>query len=172
MNKNDVLYLTEHNLGKFLLMNFNDGIWIHDKKFVGRSRPDYRNDKLKLIVEFNGHQHYTSSKRIVQDEIKLNEETKLGYKVVEIPYFVQLSTDVCKILFDVELKIEQKYPHGFIDDKCILPADFCELGIERFKSDIKKFACIKNEIVDSLKTKHKTLKNKKLVLPLSLFYML
>lgn len=45
--------------------------WVHDKKvpsIKGSSiRPDYRNDDMKLIVEFDGIQHYTKLDTILKD---------------------------------------------------------------------------------------------------------
>ena len=76
-------------------------------------------------------------------------------------------------MFNVDLDIEQVYPHGFIDEKCILPADFCELGVEWFKSDINRFANEFEEIINSLKTKTAKLKyGVDEVLPKSLKYLL
>lgn len=151
------VYLTEKFLGDFLVKYFPKGIWLHDKTFLNRKRPDYRNDFYKLIVEFDGYQHYTSAKRILDDKKKDDDAIKAGYKVIRIPYFVQLSTDSIFELFS--LKIEnyvQTYPHGFIDPKAILPADFCELGLKKFKSDLVKFeTCeISKQIIKSLIDKH------------------
>lgn len=67
-----IQYLTELTLGDFLNEIFVDGLWIHDKCFIDRRRPDYRNDKLKFIVEFNGYQHYTNSKVILNDYDKIS----------------------------------------------------------------------------------------------------
>jgi hypothetical protein len=46
------------------------------------------------------------------------------------------------------------YQHGFVDSKAALPADFCSLGVQRFKSDLEKFDFIRDEILDSLKKKN------------------
>jgi hypothetical protein len=60
------------------------------------------------------------------------------------------------------------YRHGFIDGKACLPSNFCELGVAKFKRDLKKFEYIKKDIILSLKEKSKKLGDKRLVLPLSL----
>jgi len=146
MNTN---YLTEHSLSLFLESNF-DGKWIHDKAFIDRKRPDYRNDDLKLIVEFDGYQHYTSSQSIINDLYKTKLYEDNGYKVVRIPYFIQLSSYTIKVLFGVDINFQQTYSHGFIDGKCILPSDFCYLGLKRFKNDILKFSEIENDICKSI----------------------
>ena len=99
-------YLTEEKLGEFLRKHFNEGEWIHDKCFLGRNRPDYRNDFYKMIVEFDGYAHYTSSKRIVLDGLKDELYHKNGYKVIHIPYFVQLSEKTISKLFGLNVKYE------------------------------------------------------------------
>lgn len=158
-------YLTEENLGVFLNIYFQQGKWIHDKSFIGRLRPDYRNEFYKMIVEFDGYAHYTTSKRILVDKKKDELYSKEGYRVIRIPYFIQLSKYTIKKLFNININYEQQYPHGFIDNKCILPADFCYLGIRKFLNDLNNFSNIKDEIIESLKNKIIKLGNRQLVVP-------
>lgn len=55
--------------------NIND--WVHDKQIpkelcngvITKRRPDYRSEKLKLIIEFDGLQHYTNPDVILSDKI-------------------------------------------------------------------------------------------------------
>lgn len=165
-------YLTEKSLGVFLKQLYPKHQFINNKvvpKSGLKNRPDFRNEKLKLIVEFDGYRHYSFAKSILIDREKDKTYSQLGYKIVRIPYFVQLSTGIIKLLFDKKLKIGQNYPHGFIDRKAMLPADFCELGIERFKKDLIFFSIIKDDIKLSLENKIKELGNKDLVLPRSLY---
>ena len=165
-------YLTESSLGIFLEKKLG-GNWIHNKSYLGRFKPDYRNESTMTIVEFDGYAHYTQASRILADKAKDQLYSGAGYKIIRIPYFIQLSSSTCKTMFNVDLDIEQVYPHGFIDEKCILPADFCELGVERFKSDINRFANEAEEIINSLKTKTAKLKyGVDEVLPKSLKYLL
>jgi len=166
-------YLTEQNLGMHLTNIFQKE-WIHDKAFITRKRPDYRNDILKLIVEFDGPQHYTNSTRILQDYERDKFYTNNGYKTVRIPMFVQLDSRTIDALFGLKLNYNCNYKHGFISDAStlILPADYCELGIERFQQDLVRFACIKDDIIESLKIKVQKLKDIRLVLPKSLHYLL
>ncbi len=106
----------------------------------------------------------------MNDKTKRDAFTSLGYKVIEIPYFVQLSRDVIKHMFNIDLDIEQTYPHGFIDKDAMLPLDFCCLGIERFESDLETFGFIKEDILSSLRTK---LKEKvKVIIPEPLKHLL
>jgi hypothetical protein len=123
-------YLTEENLGPKLEEIFKVE-FIHNKNFNGY-RPDYRNDTLKLIVEFDGPRHFTESARIVKDYQNDLLSKKSHYRVVRIPYFVQLETRTIKHYFNQNYTLPQTFPHGFINDKIVLPADFCELGNYRY----------------------------------------
>ncbi|MCM1260539.1 MAG: endonuclease domain-containing protein [Staphylococcus sp.] len=153
-------YLTENNLIDYLKIIYpeaND--WIRDKRFSKEIafRPDYRSDSLKIVIEFDGYRHYTNANIIQKDNIKNIVFEKYGYKVIHIPYFVQASKYTFKVLFDKEIEIEQKYPHGFISNEltCYLPASFCELGIIKFLEDLERFNKIKSEILNSLMEKLK-----------------
>ena len=54
---------------------------------------------------------------------------------MRFPYWVQLDNFTLKHYFDLDAKIEQSFPHGFITTK-LFPASFCELGIKRFRAEI------------------------------------
>ena len=169
---NNQICLTESNLGENLKLIFNKD-FIHDKSFITRKRPDYRNDELKLIVEFDGPKHYTEAKRIVDDKIRDEFYLQNGYRTIRIPMFIQLTTQTIKELFNIDFNYTQTYKHGFIANlkTLVLPADFCELGISKFKNDLERFKSAKNEIIDSLKVKIEKLGNIDLVLPPSLHYL-
>lgn len=68
--------------------------WVHDDivpNFGRKIRPDYRSESLKLIIEVDGLPHYQQPDIIKKDKEKTELYKKLGYKVVRIPYFIQLS---------------------------------------------------------------------------------
>lgn len=76
--------------------------WIYDKTVEGckrNIRPDYRCEELKLIVEFDGTQHYQKPDRIRKDYENQEIYENLGYKVVRIPYFIQLTNEVVEQMF-------------------------------------------------------------------------
>lgn len=184
------LFLTEERLGNFLSKLFTGLIFERDKVVPGsgiKHRADFRNDDIMLIVEFDGYQHYTQSKRIIADKLKDKIYSSMGYEIWRIPYFIQISKDVILKLLNkcdtnkyafnwIEKNIDikyfdllttQQYPHGFIDSKLeVLPADFCELGIQKFNEDIKYFDFIWNDIKNSLLNKYK----EKLNHPLAIEY--
>lgn len=121
--------------------------WIHDKS-IGilngkkcKFRPDYRSETLKMIVEMDGLPHYTSPQNIINDEIKNKRYKEDGYTVIRIPYFIQLSNEVVKQLFGVEVNIplfDDRYTSMGIKNKNT-PAYLCPLGIKRMATEFKKF---------------------------------
>lgn len=113
--------------------------WVHDKAVPGaprRTRPDFRCERLKIIVEYNGHRHYTQASTILADVEKKKMYENMGYMVVEWPYWVQPDKYTVPALFHTSGRIFEQhfcdFHQGFVSKKCILPADFCSLGEERF----------------------------------------
>ena len=121
-----------------------------------------------LIIEFDGDSHYCKTQRIKSDVEKDEDYTLLGYRVVRIPYFIQITSQVLKYIFDENIMFKQRYPNGFIDLKATLPADYCELGVKLFKKDLLRFDYHAEEIINSLNDKIKEKRDVELVLPSSL----
>ena len=130
---------------KVIFPKIND--WIHDKALgringtLYRSRPDYRSEKLKLIIEFDGLQHYTKPDIIEKDQKTTELYKSFGYKVVRIPYFIQLTNKAVKTLFDADVSEE-------LFDETIsslgiagqnTPAYLCIAGVKRMTGEFKKF---------------------------------
>ena len=135
-------------LEDYLLVIFS-GIddWVHDKTLGEingkkyRSRPDYRSETLKLIVEFDGLQHYTKPDIIEKDYILTKTYSGLGYKVVRIPYFIQLTNKAVKTLFGVNVSEElfqESIPSLGIKGMNT-PAYLCPAGLKRMAQEFKKF---------------------------------
>lgn len=168
-------YLTQGNLGIILSEIFSELTFIVDKSVPGskntRYRPDYRCESERVILEFDGDSHYCKANVILRDEEKDYDYKSLGYKIIRIPYFIQITTPVLLYAFGKEITFEQRYRNGFIDSKAVLPADFCEMGISKFKHDLERFEVHKQEILDSLKEKITTLGDIRRVLPSSLYYL-
>jgi hypothetical protein len=129
----------------------------------------YRGDitiNNKYLIEFDGYQHYTQSEVFIRDSYKdATWEVKSEInKVIRIPYFVQLTTETFKYYFDdllkdlsVEVEVTSNYPHGFIDKKAILPANFCSIGERRFFSEVEYLPfSVVDSIVSSLMKINKT----------------
>lgn len=171
--KKPYLFLLEEGLMDALKVVFpHTDDWVRNKNFLGCNiRPDYRSDSLKICIEYDGYQHYTKSSSFSNDKLKDSIYKSAGYKSIHIPYFVQLSQKTLKVLFGVRVNWKQLYPHGFISDEptAVLPADFCELGIRKFIEDLKTFACIKEDIIQSLKLRSEPIDR---VLPPSLQHLI
>lgn len=130
---------------KVIYPNTND--WIHDKALGKindvsiRSRPDYRSEELKLIVEFDGLPHYTNPDIIEKDINQTDLYKSFGYKVVRIPYFIQLSKEAVETLFQIE--VTEDLFDGTIPSLGIkgrnTPAYLCPAGIKRMAQEFKKF---------------------------------
>lgn len=136
-------------LDKYLSVIFPDtSDWVHDKAIgllsdgtKSKKRPDYRSESLKLIIEVDGVPHYDNPE-VIRNDI---ESTKMyemeGYKVVRIPYFIQLSNKAVKTLFGVEVKenlFDETIPSMGIQGKNT-PAFMCPYGVKRMAKEFKKF---------------------------------
>lgn len=127
---------------KEIFPNVDD--WVHDKsiKELGiRTRPDYRSETLKMIVEFDGLQHYTNPENIIKDIEKTKVYESHGYEVVRIPYFIQLTREVIIELFGVDVckeMFDSKYPSMSVKNKNT-PAYMCSSGVERMNEEFKRF---------------------------------
>ena len=138
--------------------------WVHDKsipkQFTNnisfRNRPDYRSETLKMIVEFDGIHHYTNPDIIIKDIYNTNLYKKFGYKVIRIPYFIQLTKEAIKILFQKELH-QELFPDNIasLTYKCRnTPAYLCLTGIERMKQELLKFPIQRQVNIDYLKSEN------------------
>lgn len=134
-------------LNEYLKVIFPDvDDWVHDKVLgltvnnkVCRKRPDYRSEKLKMIVEFDGIQHYTMPDRIKNDVLSTKFYESLGYKVVRIPYFIQLTNKAVKYFFNVDVKEPLFNENIYSMDKNDrnTPAFLCGAGVLRMIEEFK-----------------------------------
>ena len=130
----------------------NQSVFTHDK----RLKPDYRSDHLGLLVEFDGIDHYTSSDAIRRDERKTLKYIEAGYRVVRIPFFIQLTCKAVKKLFyglvdAAEIDSLELFPdnvsglpefcNGVVPSlgKGCAPSDFCIDGILRAAKEFLQF---------------------------------
>lgn len=162
------IFLTEQLLIEFLL-EYIDSSGICNRNFLEYNfRPDFVSHGKCLVVEFDGYLHYTKSATIINDCRKDHIINSAGYKCVRIPYFIQLNKSIMKQLFG-EWILEpfdfNVYPHGFIDKKAVLPADFCSLGVNRFYRDIEYFETARVDILKSIEEQIKILGDIDFVLP-------
>lgn len=123
--------------------------WVHDKAFGihkdgenHRIRPDYRSDRLQLVVEFDGLPHYTNPLNIIRDDNNTIIYQRNGYKVVRIPYFIQLTNDAVEKLFGVKVKeplFNVIYPSLGGTEMNHNPSCLCPEGLKRMAREFKKF---------------------------------
>nr|DAE82971.1 MAG TPA: Very-short-patch-repair endonuclease [Caudoviricetes sp.] len=136
-------------LDKYLSVIFPETTdWIHDKAIgllpdgtKSRKRPDYRSESLKLIVEIDGVPHYDNPENIRKDIESTKMYEKAGYKVIRIPYFIQLSNNAVKTLFGVDVDgtlFDESIPSMGIQEKNT-PAFMCPYGIRRMAEEFKRF---------------------------------
>jgi len=145
--------------------NTND--WIHDKalgKVNGvsyRSRPDYRSENLMLIIEFDGLPHYTNPDIIEKDLKNTALYTGLGYKVIRIPYFIQLTNKAVETLFDIN--VSEDLFDGIVPSLGIkgrnTPAYLCPAGIQRMAKEFKIFPEQYQTNIDALKRQNDIFKS-------------
>lgn len=165
-------YLIEEKLGIILKQIFPE---VEPQKRFGRYKVDYFIPSIKSAVEFNGYKHYSSPKQIIRDYILKEKLKQENIELLEIPYWLQFDESICEWLFKDKIDtslftFDVKYKHGFIDDKAMLPAEFCQLGWDRFTKEYASFIQIDRfsimaEIYSSLQNKIKQLGNILLVLP-------
>ncbi len=165
-------YLDEASLGRFLRERLDPNM-LGDARVPGiarQFRPDYRSERHKLIAEFDGDQHYRSAKHVIEDNTRDQALIEAGYTVIRVPYFVQMTEPVIGLLFGDLITDRARFkdfPHSFIADTVVFPADFCELGIERFYGDLDRFAAIRFDIIASLKRAATTRGDWRLIYPSS-----
>ena len=130
---------------KVIFPEVND--WIHDKALGEingkkyKSRPDYRSEKLKIIIEFDGLQHYTKPDIIEKDYRLTKVYTELGYTVVRIPYFIQLTNKAVKTLFNKDIS-EELFDESYSSlgiQGLNTPAYLCPAGVKRMAQEFKRF---------------------------------
>ena len=145
---------TDNCLNKCLEKLFPNNLFIHDKflkhnekyvinKFGQKIRPDYVCEELRLIIEFDGESgkngHYTDPFVILKDQINTKILENLCYKVIRIPFYIQLDKLTIKYFFNIEYN-QQLYDtasdHGFLHPLITLPSQFCETGIYRFLNEL------------------------------------
>lgn len=122
-------------------------------------KPDFINEKLKIIIEIDGagghnFAHYSSAEQCVKDIEKDELYKELGYKVIRIPMYVQLDSEMIEYYFGIKYEqdlYEACHEHGFLHSDILLPANFCQLGLERFRREYEQLPMnVQNKIAQSL----------------------
>lgn len=114
----------------------------------------------RLVVEFDGVDHYMNSTVCVNDKERDEWFKTVGLETVRIPYWIQLSNLVVRDLFHVEVYEELcQLDHSFYFPETkkvnmnILPGNMCELGRERFIREFNNFCpFVRRQIMKDLLT--------------------
>lgn len=127
--------------------------------------------KTKFAVEFDGQGHYQNPSTILSDQIKNSIAKQEGYRAIRIPYWVQLTPQTSSHYFGIDIGVSSLYPHGFIDDRALLPSAFCWEGLVRFQEEMDLLPVeVRVSVIDSLEAKLETMDDL-LVVPRPLKYL-
>lgn len=172
--RNNNTYLTEQKLAKFLSERIDPNI-IHNQPINNtRTKPDFRSEKFKIIIQFDGFRHYSDPKQILKDMQDNTLFLSLNYQIIRIPYFIQLDELIIYKLFGNytnNIASLSNFPHGFVSNKALLPANFCELGLARFLHELEFYSEIKETIINSLAIFALEKKEWALIIPPSIKYL-
>lgn len=127
----------------------------------------------KVAIEYQGNHHYQVVSNILRDDRKQKLAEEVGFTCVQYPYWLGIHPEYMnELLGNRIINSLSHIPAGFISKSVVLPADFCEMGIRRFKNEYEDLPShIQSEIKDSLLIKIEELGNLDLVLPTSLRYI-
>jgi hypothetical protein len=139
-----------------------------------RIKFDCINFEDKVTIEYQGNHHYQVVSNIIRDDRKQKLAEEVGFTCIQYPYWLGIHPEYMNELFGGRIVNNLSHiPAGFISKQAVLPADFCEMGIKRFKDEFNGLPShIQEEIKDSLKIKLEELKNINLVVPTSLEYLI
>lgn len=151
-------YLTQAKLENTLHEIVGD-TWVGSELVVPGSRRRwdmaFSTNGRTTVVEYDGDEHYCNSLKIKTDVEKDRVAAQKGYRVVRIPYWVQLTNQTLHYYFGIDAEIEQDFPHGFITTK-IFPASFCSLGLQRFAGEMNALpADVRDAVMVSLRERAK-----------------
>lgn len=146
-------YLTEAKLAAALRQIVGAGWSGVELKVAGTKRRwdmGFERDGRRVVVEYDGDEHYRNTMKIKADREKDAAAKAEGLVVVRIPYWVQLDRVTFRYYFGFDADIEQDFQHGFITTK-IFPASFCELGIARFERELADLpGVVRHAVISSL----------------------
>lgn len=149
ISKGEELWLTEQKLGEVLRNEIFVNNEIISQYKIFSYKVDYVIKEYNLIVEFQGFQHFTNTKNVYNDIQRIKRLKNNGYIILQIPYFIQLTSNVLNFLFSSYTNrkddLSNQFPHGFIHPKVTLPCDFCKLGKKRYNYFLSIFP---NEVKD------------------------
>lgn len=97
--------------------------------------------KKRLIIEFDGLQHYTNPENIRKDRKNQAIYEGEGFKVIRIPYFINLTKEVIQEMFGITV-IDEKFNPAVPSMSAKwsnTPAYCCYQGIMRIAEEFKRY---------------------------------
>ena len=81
-----------------------------------RYRPDVRSEMMNMIIEFDGVDHYKDQNVVISDTARDIWFRSLGYTVIRIPYWIQLSDVMILHYFGIQMDNNMcELKHSFFD---------------------------------------------------------
>ena len=160
--QNKPIWLQEKSLHDILRKIYPNETILYNKtlKIPGlNSRPDFLIENKNILVEYQGYHHFIKWDVVNRDNFKRNFHMFSGYTLIEIPYFIQLTKEVTKKLFNINKDFSRGFPHGFLHPKVSMPGEFCKIGYERYKDLLEFYGeKVKTDIFRSLQARADMLK--------------
>lgn len=142
-------YLTEQKLITLIAGSYTKQIITQYSFPDTRYRFDLYLPESKVILEFDGDQHFCSYQTIQRDIKKDKLCSENGITLIRIPYFLQMVPSLVdylnKNISGLDLSFVNTYPNGFIDKKAKKPCDWTIPGITRFRLVYTRFFELLNE---------------------------
>ncbi len=179
--------MTEKNLLITTKIFWPNGDWGSQKRFYydpNNKRRFYKvdcfSDKMKIIWEYEGPDHYENVWKLRRDEERAQYFKKLGYKFLRWPYWLQLTIDVAKHFFGNDYttnkylsaikkvykveKPEYVLSPGLHSSKNT-PANFVAKGVRRFMQELDELPkSAKAQLAEGLRRYIKSVDDKYLVI--------
>ena len=179
--------MTEKNLLITTKIFWPNGDWGSQKRFYydpNNKRRFYKvdcfSDKMKIIWEYEGPDHYENVWKLRRDEERAQYFKKLGYKYLRWPYCLQLTIDVAKHFFGSDYttnkylsaikkvykveKPEYVLSPGLHSSKNT-PANFVAKGVRRFMQELDELPkSAKAQLAEGLRRYIKSVDDKYLVI--------
>lgn len=171
--------LKDNHLKSILETLFPTYEWIYEKGIRNGSKnclkdeqgnyykPDAHCVEEKIVVEVDGdsigeYGHF-SNEKVAQKDIKRDKFYRdLGYKVIAIPPYVQLDSEMIYHYFNIKHSkplYKASTMHGFMHSKISLPANFSPSGLKRFEKDMQELPLnVRLYIVNTLKKRIRQVK--------------
>lgn len=150
--------MTEKNLLITAKIFWPNGEWGSQKRFAydpSNKRKYYMvdcfSDKMKIIWEYEGPDHYENVWKLKRDEERAEYFINLGYKFLRWPYWLQLTKDVAKHYFGDDFS-EKKYLRAIkevykvdkpefvlspgLHESKNTPANYVANGVRRFMKEL------------------------------------